>query len=79
MHGEAASHRQSAQHNGWRPMRPWQPRRRKVAAVLCALAAATVRLLFWHCLQPVLYFAALDCHWDEIDSWQVRRRAFVRE
>ena len=55
MYDDAASHRQSAQHNGWRPVRPWQPRgllevqgirrvpntRRKFVAVLCALAAAT--------------------------------------
>ena len=50
MHDAAASHRQSAQHNGWRPMRPRPLRldgasvpstRRTRAALLCALAAAT--------------------------------------
>ena len=44
-----------------------------------ALAGAAVRLLFWHWLQPALYFAALGCYWDEIDGWQVRRPACVRE
>ena len=59
MHDDAASHRQSAQHNGWRPMRPWQPRRldvamhvtrrrRTLAALLGALAAATgLARLLW--------------------------------
>ena len=42
MFDEAASHRHSAQHNGWRPMRSWQPRRLKLAALLGALAAAAV-------------------------------------
>ena len=44
-----------------------------------ALAGAAVRLLLWHWLQPALYFAALGCYWDEIDGWQVRRPAYVRE
>ena len=67
MHDEAASHRQSAQHNGWRPMRPWQPRRldvpksvtrprRTLAALLGALAAAAglARLLWAPSPQVVL-------------------------
>ena len=50
MHGDVASRRQSAQPNNRRPMRFWQPRRLdgakdvtrpRLAAVLCALAAAT--------------------------------------
>ena len=28
------------------------------------------RLLFWHWLQPALYFAVLACHWAELDGWQ---------
>ena len=59
MHDEASSHRQSAQHNNRRPIRP-QPRghevvvklvpstRRKAAALICALAAATgLARLLW--------------------------------
>ena len=50
MHGDVASRRQSAHPNNRRPMRFWQPRRLdgakdvtrpRLAAVLCALAAAT--------------------------------------
>ena len=56
---EAASHRQSAQHNNRRPKSPWHPRRldvtqhvtrprRTLAAVLCALAtAAGLARLLW--------------------------------
>ena len=56
---EAASHRQSAQHNNRRPKRPWHPHRldvtqhvtrprRTLAAVLCALAtAAGLARLLW--------------------------------
>ena len=62
MHDEAASHRQSAQPNKRRPMRPWQPHgllevavtkrvpspRRKVVALLCALAAVSgLARLLW--------------------------------
>ena len=48
MHDEPASHRQSAQHNGWRPKRFWQPRRLDGAKVLCALAtAAGLARLLW--------------------------------
>ena len=57
MHDAAASHRQSAQHNGWRPMRPRPLRldgasvpstRRTRAALLCALAAAAgLARLLW--------------------------------
>ncbi len=56
---EAASHRQSAQHNNRRPKSPWHPRRldvtqhvaksrRTLAALLCALAtAAGLARLLW--------------------------------
>ena len=59
LHDEASSHRQSAQHNGWRPLRAWQPSRldgakdvtkprRTRAALLCALAtAAGLARLLW--------------------------------
>ena len=48
MHGEAASHRQSAQHNGWRPKRPsWQPHRLNVAKSLCVAAAVCLTRLLW--------------------------------
>ncbi len=56
---DATSHRQSAQHNGWRLVRPWQPHgldvtqhitrpRRTRAALICALAttAGLARLLW---------------------------------
>eukprot|EP01047_Picozoa_sp_COSAG01_P067441 COSAG01_NODE_9526_length_2419_cov_2.482759_1_plen_404_part_10 len=35
-----------------------------------AAVAATLRLVFWHWLQPVLYFAVLYCFWDEVDTVQ---------
>jgi hypothetical protein len=35
-----------------------------------AVLSAACRLIFFHCLQPLAYVAALDAYWTDLDGWQ---------